>query len=608
MSESTLLRIMTCGSVDDGKSTLIGRLLLETGGIYEDQLRSLRNDSKKYGTQGEEIDYALLLDGLTSEREQGITIDVAYRYFSTDSRRFIIADCPGHEEYTRNMCTAASKSDLAILLLDATKGLQTQTIRHAKIASMLGIKHLILAVNKMDAVAFKRESFLQAEQAFCSMVKDWGFHSFKAIPVCSLSGENLTKASDNTPWYKGPTLLDYLNSIEIKTLSDDKFRFPVQWVNRPNSEFRGFSGTIFSGQISVGDEVMVSTSRQKATIKEILTFDGSLSSAVAGKAITLTLDTEIAVSRGDIFVTDEESIEESHQFEASLFWMGAKTGHRGRSYEIKLSSQTTTGSLTNLKSKLNLTTLAEEDCKEIQCNEIVRVEISTLRPLFLSKFSDNKELGSFILIDKMTNETLAAGIVTHGLRRGRNVQSQKLSLNQNLREKLNGHKAQVIWLTGLSGSGKSTIANALELELHKKGYRTYILDGDNLRMGLNKDLGFTDADRVENIRRIAEVAKLMMDAGLIVIAALISPFEQDRRMARELIGEANFHEIHVSTPLEVCEMRDVKGLYKKARLGQIPNFSGINSSYENPISPQITIDTSSLSLEESVELILKKLF
>lgn len=608
MSNSNLLRIMTCGSVDDGKSTLIGRLLFEAGAIYEDQLRSLKTDSKKFGTRGEEIDYALLLDGLSSEREQGITIDVAYRYFSTIKRRFIIADCPGHEEYTRNMATAASKSELAILLVNASQGLQIQTLRHAKIASILGIKHLILALNKMDMVGFDEKIFNQINQDFLTKTQGWGFSSIILIPVSAIDGDNLTHKSDRTPWYQGETLLKYLEQADVTVNIKEPFRFPIQWVNRPNSDFRGYSGTMVSGSVSVGDEIIIPSSKQKAHIKEIVTFDGNVQSAEAGKAITLTLDREIDASRGDVLVGEDEAMELGHNFEATLFWMSSQTGHRGRSYEMKLNSQVSQGSITNLKSKLNLTKLIDTECKSIELNDIVQVNLSTSRPVLFTKYADNKEMGSFILIDKMTNATLAAGIITHALRRGENITAQKLSITKTQREELGGHKARVIWMTGLSGSGKSTLANALEIELHQRGQHTYILDGDNIRMGLNKDLSFTDADRIENIRRIAEVAKLMMDAGLVVITAFISPFEDDRRMARELIGEENFHEIFISTPLEICEKRDVKGLYKKARSGKIPNLSGINSGYEKPLAPTLEIDTNSTSVPHAVSMIIKKIF
>lgn len=605
MNDLEIVRIMTCGSVDVGKSTLIGRLLWESGGIYEDQLRSLRKDSVKFGTQGDDIDYALLLDGLDSEREQGITIDVAYRFFSTANRRYIILDCPGHEEYTRNMATAASHADLAILLVSAPSGLQTQTLRHAKIAALLGVKHIMLVINKMDVVNFSESVFDELKSQFKSRVSEWGDLSVTAIPACSLSGDNIIKLSDRMPWYRGKSLLNEIEGTKVSRESNEKPRFPIQWVNRPTADFRGYSGSIASGTIKVGDEVIVASSRKTALVKEIVTFDKSISSASKGAAVTLTLDKELDASRGDVLVTKDDVLITSHHFSATLFWMGQSAGLKGRSFELRLNSQMAHATLTKLSTRLNLEKLTDEACPEIRTNDIVEVEISTHRPLYLTSYNDCREFGSFILIDKMTNETLAAGTVNHHQNRSDHLFPQVHSVNRVQREALNGHRARVIWLTGLSGSGKSTLASALELELHRQGQRTYVLDGDNIRLGLNKDLGFSESERVENIRRIAEVAKLMMDAGLVVITAFISPFAQERKMARELIGTNNFHEIYVSTPIKVCEERDPKGLYSKARTGEIPNFTGVSSPYEAPQSPDLAIDTTNDSITDSVKQILK---
>lgn len=602
-SRQDILRFITCGSVDDGKSTLIGRLLWESQQVYEDQLKSLEADSKKHGTQGEEIDFALLVDGLSAEREQGITIDVAYRFFSTLRRKFIVADTPGHEQYTRNMVTGASTAQVAILLIDARKGVLTQTRRHAYLVSLVGIKHVVLAINKMDLVDFKKDIFDQILQDFLSFSKDLGFTSITAIPLSALKGDNITKKSLNTTWYHGTTLIGYLETIDISRLTNDKVAFPVQWVNRPNASFRGFSGTLAAGKLAVGDEVRVTASGKIATLARIVTADRDVPTARVGDAITLVLDREVDASRGDVIALADQPLEMTDQFETTLVWMHDEPGLMGRSYELKLVNQWASASITNLKYQVNVNTQTHESCRQLNLNDIVVANIALSKPLVFAPYTESATLGGFILVDKFNHSTVAAGMIRHNLRRAQNVYHQALSITRNERERLNGHKGKVIWFTGLSGSGKSTIANALEKELHAQGKRTYILDGDNIRQGLNKDLGFTDADRVENIRRVAEVAKLMMDAGVIVMTAFISPFRAERQMARELIGEDNFIEIFVDTPLEICEQRDTKGLYKKARSGRLPNMTGINSPYEKPMKPNLVINTDQLGLEKSLSLI-----
>ena len=602
-SRQDILRFITCGSVDDGKSTLIGRLLWESQQVYEDQLKSLEADSKKHGTQGEEIDFALLVDGLSAEREQGITIDVAYRFFSTPRRKFIVADTPGHEQYTRNMVTGASSAQVAILLIDARKGVLTQTRRHAYLVSLVGIKHVVLAINKMDLVEFNKDIFDRILQDFLSFSANLGFTSITAIPLSALKGDNITNKSLNTSWYHGPTLIGYLETVDTSRLTNDKAAFPVQWVNRPNANFRGFSGTLASGKLAVGDELRVTASGKIATLARIVTADHDVPIAHAGDAVTLVLDREVDASRGDVIALADQPLEMTDQFEATLVWMHDEPGLVGRSYELKLASQWTSASITNLKYQVNVNTQTHESCRQLNLNDIVVANMALSKPLVLAPYAESATLGGFILVDKFNHATVAAGIIHHNLRRAQNVHHQALSVTRKERERLNGHKGKVIWFTGLSGSGKSTIANALEKELYTQGKRTYILDGDNIRQGLNKDLGFTDADRVENIRRVAEVAKLMMDAGMIVMTAFISPFRAERQMARDLIGEENFIEIFADTPLEVCEQRDPKGLYKRARSGLIPNMTGINSPYEKPMKPNLVINTDQLGLENSLSLI-----
>jgi bifunctional enzyme CysN/CysC len=598
-----LLRFITCGSVDDGKSTLIGRLLWESQQLFDDQLAALQAESKKYGTQGNDIDFALLVDGLAAEREQGITIDVAYRFFASPGRKFIVADTPGHEQYTRNMVTGASTAQVAVLLVDARQGILTQTRRHAYLVSLMGIRHVVLAINKMDLVGFSAATFNTIQEEFERFSATLGFDAVTAIPLSALKGDNITQRSANTPWYAGPTLMGYLETVKVAQTGSERLVFPVQWVNRPNASFRGFSGTVAEGSVRVGDEVRVTASGQTATVASIVTMDGSLTQASAGDAVTLTLSKEIDASRGDVLSLNQQPLEMTDQFEATLVWMHEDAGLVGRSYDIKLATQWASASLTTIKYRVDINTLAHDACTALALNDIAVCNIAVSKPLVFDSFAHSQTLGSFILVDRYTHATVAAGMVRHSLRRAQNVHQQALSIARADRERLNGHQGKVIWFTGLSGSGKSTIANALEVALHAQGKRTYLLDGDNVRQGLNKDLGFTDADRVENIRRIAEVAKLMMDAGLIVMTAFISPFRREREMARELIGAENFVEVYVSIPLEVCEQRDVKGLYKKARAGQLPNMSGIGSPYEPPTAPTITLNGQITPIDDCVTLL-----
>jgi len=612
-----LLRFITCGSVDDGKSTLIGRLLWEAQQLFDDQVAALQSDSKRFGTQGEEIDFALLVDGLAAEREQGITIDVAYRFFASSNRKFIVADTPGHEQYTRNMVTGASTADLAILLVDARNGILTQTRRHAFLNSLVGIKHVVLAINKMDLVNYDKVVYEDIKSEFDAFIKQGtdgglGFESVVTIPVSALKGDNITNRSVQTSWYHGPTLVGYLDTVEIAKRDDQlktqHFAFPVQWVNRPNSNFRGFSGTVASGNVKIDDAIRVTASGTLAIVTRIVTMDGDLQEATEGQAVTLTLDREIDASRGDVITKSQVPLEMTDQFEATLVWMHNDAGLTGRTYDLKLATQWVACSISNIKYGINVNTFAHEASSKLNLNDIAVCNISTAKPIAFDLYDHAAHLGSFILVDRYTHATVAAGMIRHSLRRAQNVHKQALSITRTERERLNGHPGKVIWFTGLSGSGKSTLANALEVELHKQGMRTYILDGDNIRQGLNKDLGFTDADRVENIRRVAEVAKLMMDTGAIVMTAFISPFRQEREMARELIGNDNFIEVFVHTPLEVCEQRDVKGLYKKAREGKIPNMTGVNSPYEPPENAELVVSADNelkCAVNELAELIRK---
>jgi bifunctional enzyme CysN/CysC len=606
-AQQDMLRFITCGSVDDGKSTLIGRLLWESMQLFDDQLASLQADSKKFGTQGDDIDFALLVDGLSAEREQGITIDVAYRFFATSKRKFIVADTPGHEQYTRNMVTGASTADVAVLLVDARQGILVQTRRHAYLVSLVGIKHVVLAVNKMDLVGYKAATFNAIVEAFKDFAKPLGFESITAIPLSGLKGDNIIERSLQTNWYNGPTLMSYLETVDIARPASTKLAFPVQWVNRPDSSFRGFSGTVAAGSLKLGDTVRVTGSGQTAVVAGLITMDGTLERAQAGQAVTLTLDREVDASRGDVIALADAPLEMTDQFEATLVWMHEDAGLVGRNYDIKLANQWAGASISNIKHRVNVNTLAQEACRQLALNDISVCNISTSKPLVFDRFDQLPGLGSFILVDRFNNATVAAGMIRHNLRRAQNVHKQALSITRAERETLNGHAGKVVWFTGLSGSGKSTLANAFEVALHAQGQRTYLLDGDNIRQGLNKDLGFTKADRVENIRRIAEVAKLMMDAGMIVLTAFISPYRRDRDMARELIGTENFVEVFVNTPLEVCEQRDVKGLYKKARAGLIPNFTGVNSPYEPPLTPEVEIVGAEGNILASVAQLIKQL-
>lgn len=602
--DQDLLRFITCGNVDDGKSTLIGRLLWDAQQLNDDQIAALQSDSKKHGTQGKDLDFALLLDGLSAEREQGITIDVAYRFFSTHKRKFIVADTPGHEQYTRNMVTGASTADVAVILLDARHGVLTQTRRHAYLVSLIGIRQVVLAVNKMDLVGFNETTFQQITEDFRVFAQPLGFDKIIAIPLSALKGDNITQRSAHTPWYSGPTLMGCLETLEPSAPQSERLIFPVQWVNRPDPTFHGFSGQIAEGKVSVGDEVRVSLSGQTAEVCEIIGMNGPVQSAAGGDAITLKLNKEIDISRGDVLSLSRSPLEVSDQFEAVLIWMNEEPGLNGRSYDIKLATQWASASITGIKYRVDPNTLAHDASKHLSLNDISVCTIATSKSLVFDSYKHCKTLGGFILVDRFTQATLAVGMINHSLRRAQNVHRQALSITREDRERLNGHQGKVIWFTGLSGSGKSTLANALELELHANGRRTYILDGDNVRQGLNRDLGFTDADRVENIRRIAEVAKLMMDAGLIVLTAFISPFRRERQMAKELIGEDRFFEVYVSTSLEVCEERDVKGLYKKARSGQLPNLSGVGSPYEPPQSASFEIDAEKMDLSSATEILM----
>ena len=599
-----LLRFITCGSVDDGKSTLIGRMLYESQMIFDDQVASLKNDSKKYGTQGENIDFALLVDGLSAEREQGITIDVAYRFFSSSKRKFIVADTPGHEQYTRNMATGASTAELAILLVDARNGILTQTKRHSFIVSLLGIKNIVLAINKMDLVNYDKNIYEKISSEYKLFSKKLNFENIQSIPISALKGDNIHKKSKYMKWYNDKTLFDYLETTKTKIQSSDRFVLPVQSVNRPNLNFRGYSGTIAEGKIRKGDELISLPSNQKVKVKDIFVGERSLKTANLKQSITLTIDKEIDTSRGDILCSKNSTVDMADQFNVNVIWMSEDKGFTGRTYLAKIHNISTSIKIMNIKKIYDVNTLEFTAGNELKLNDVAEISISFNKTVPFSTFKENKILGSFIIIDPINNQTMGIGMINFSLRRSQNIQLQNLTINKNLREKINGHKGQVLWMTGLSGSGKSTIANELEKILYSQGKKTYILDGDNIRHGLNKDLGFTDKDRVENIRRVAEVAKLMCDAGLIVITAFISPFRLEREMARSLFEKNDFKEIYISTPLKVAEKRDPKGLYKRARQGKIPNFTGIDSIYEKPINPDLEIDTSKVSLSKAVKKIL----
>ncbi|MDC3123356.1 sulfate adenylyltransferase subunit CysN [Gammaproteobacteria bacterium] len=603
-----LLRFITCGSVDDGKSTLIGRMLYEAQLVFEDQVAILLKDSKKLGTQGGDIDFALLVDGLAAEREQGITIDVAYRFFGTDHRKFIVADTPGHEQYTRNMVTGASTADVAVILVDASQGVLTQTRRHSFLASLLGISHVVLAVNKMDLVNYDPAVFAQIESDYLAFAEALNFVSITSIPLSALQGDNVIERSRRTDWHSGPTLLGYLETVEVAASNlDADFRLPVQWVNRPNADFRGFAGTVAAGSIAPGEAVQVLPSGQEAVVEDIVLFDQSLPRALPKQSVTLTLDQQIDVSRGDVIVAKGAPCEVSDQFDTSLVWMDQDAGYVGRGYSLMLGGRIISATLTEIKYKVNVDTLEQLPSRSLALNDIGRVTLSLDEPIPFTAYADCRDLGSFILIDRYSKATVGAGMINFGLRRAQNLYPTQTTIDTASRAKLMGHEGKVIWLTGLSGSGKSTVANALESRLHAMGIHSYLLDGDNIRAGLNKDLGFTEADRVENIRRTAEVAKLMADAGLVVITAFISPFRSERDMARSLFKPDEFAEVFLDVSLDVAESRDPKGLYKKARRGDLPHFTGIDSPYEAPESADLRLDTSELSVEECVDRLLELL-
>ncbi|MCC8560026.1 sulfate adenylyltransferase subunit CysN [Xanthomonas vesicatoria] len=593
-----LLRFITCGSVDDGKSTLIGRLLYDSKRLFDDQLAALESDSRRHGTQGEGIDYALLMDGLAAEREQGITIDVAYRYFDTDQRKFIVADCPGHEQYTRNMATGASTADVAVVLVDARKGVLAQTRRHSYIVSLLGIRHVVLAVNKMDLVDYDADVFTTIAEGYRALAAQLGIADVQCIPLSALDGENLSSPSTRMPWYSGPHLLQYLEAVQVEAPeAGSGFRLPVQWVNRPNSQFRGYAGTIAAGQVRVGDAVVVVPSGRRSQVAAVLDANGEAASARAGQAVTLTLRDEIDISRGDIIAAIDDPPEVADQFAAHLLWMDDAALLPGRPYWLKIGTRTVNVSISEIKHKVDVNTQERLAAKRLELNEVGYCNLALDEPIAFAPYARNRVLGGFILIDRQSNATVAAGTLEFALRRAGNVHWQHLDVDSSARARIKGQTPRVLWFTGLSGAGKSTVANLVDKRLHALGYHTFILDGDNVRHGLNRDLGFTDEDRVENIRRVAEVARLMADAGLIVLVSFISPFRAERQLARERFDQGEFVEVFVDVPLAVAEARDVKGLYRKARAGQIPNFTGIDSPYEAPETPEIHLHADGENVE-----------
>ena len=603
-----LLRFLTCGSVDDGKSTLIGRLLFDTKRLFEDQLATLETDSQRYGTTGDDMDFALLVDGLAAEREQGITIDVAYRYFATDSRRFIVADTPGHEQYTRNMATGASNSDLAVILVDAKNGILTQTRRHAYIVSLLGIRHVVLAVNKVDLVGYDEGRFNAIRDEFATFAEAFGFESIVSIPMAARSGDNVIGRSERTPWYAGPSLLEHLEAVDVADGSlEMPFRYPVQWVSRPDADFRGYAGNVSGGVVSPGDEIAVARTGETARVSRIVTRDGDLAVARAGDAVMLTLDRELDLSRGDILSRPDQRPELSDQIAAHLIWMATEALLPGRPYLLKTGARTVGAAVSELKHRVDIDSFNMLAAKTLTLNDIGLCNLSLAEPIAFDLYDDNRTTGSFILIDRFTNETVAAGMIRFGLRRASNIHWQALDVDKQARAHALGQRPCILWFTGLSGAGKSTIANLVEKKLHLMGQHTYLLDGDNVRHGLNRDLGFTDADRVENIRRVAETAKLFVDSGLIVLVSFISPFRSERDMSREIVEENEYLEVFVDAPLAVVEERDPKGLYKKARAGEIANFTGIDSPYEPPLSPDIHLDTTSDSAEDLAEQVVTQL-
>jgi len=605
----SMLRFITCGSVDDGKSTLIGRLLYESKMIFEDQLAALENDSRRVGTQGQDIDFALLVDGLAAEREQGITIDVAYRFFATEKRKFIVADCPGHEQYTRNMVTGASTADCAVILIDARKGVLVQTRRHSFLCHQLGIRNLVLAVNKMDLIDYDDTKFNAIVSDYAKFAESIGIESFTAVPISGLAGDNITSRSDNTDWYGGPVLIDLLETMQISNTASQKkpFRMPVQWVNRPNLDFRGFSGLIASGTVKPGDELRSLPSGKTSTVKSVVTMGGELDEAVAGQSITITLEEEIDCSRGDVLATADDPPQVADQFETTIVWMDDEPLVVGRGYWLKLGTQMVSVTIAEPKYEIDVNTMEHLASQTLNLNQIGVCEITTDRRIVFDPYTENRALGGFILIDKITNHTVGAGMLHFSLRRSQNVHWQPTDITRDHHASMKNQTPRVLWFTGLSGSGKSTIANEVEKKLALMNRHTFLLDGDNVRHGLNKDLGFTESDRIENIRRIGEVAKLMTDAGLIVLTAFISPFRADRQLVRDMIDGGEFIEIHVDTPLEVAEARDVKGLYKKAREGKLKNFTGIDSPYEPPESPEIRVNTVEMTPEEAADHIIAKI-
>ena len=606
--KKSLLRFITCGSVDDGKSTLIGRLLYDSKLIFEDQLAALEADSKRLGTQGQNLDFALLVDGLAAEREQGITIDVAYRFFATEKRKFIVADTPGHEQYTRNMVTGASTADLAVILIDARKGVLTQTRRHSFLAQLVGIRHVVLAVNKMDLIGYDEAVYRAIVAAYEGFAASIGIGHVVAIPISGLAGDNIASRSANMAWHEGPSLIEHLERVEIE--SSDRaapFRLPVQWVNRPNLDFRGFAGLIAGGTVRPGDQVRVLPSGRTSTVSRIVTFDGDLDEAVAGQSVTLTLADEIDCSRGDVIAASADPPQAADQFEATIVWLSDEALLPGRPYLMKLATQTVSATVHPPKYQVNVNTLEHLAAKTLELNAIGVANLQTDRPIVFEPYAANRTLGGFILIDKLTNATVAAGTLHFSLRRSQNVHWQALAVKRETHAGLKNQKPAVLWFTGLSGAGKSTIANLVEKRLVRMNRHTFLLDGDNVRHGLNKDLGFTEADRIENIRRVGEVARLMTDAGLIVITAFISPFRAERQMVREMMAPGEFVEIFIDTALAEAEARDVKGLYRKARAGQLKNFTGIDSPYEPPERPDIHIDTTGMTADEAAEIIVRKL-
>ena len=604
----SLLRFITCGSVDDGKSTLIGRLLYDAKALLEDQMSALESDSKKVGTQGGELDFALLVDGLSAEREQGITIDVAYRFFATEKRKFIVADTPGHEQYTRNMITGASTADLAVILIDARKGVLTQTRRHSYLVSLIGIKRVVLAINKLDMVDYSQEVFEQIDADYRAFASKLGIEHIQSIPLSALRGDNMTGPSSNTPWYKGPSLMQHLETVPIDDSQDDApLRMPVQWVNRPNLDFRGFSGRILGGSVRPGDAIRVLPSGKISTVARIVTLGGDLAVATTGQSVTLTLRDEIDISRGDVIASADAPPAVADQFEATVVWMTEQAMLPGRGYLVKMGASTLGATLSPPKYQIDVNSLDQLPARTLELNEIGVCTLSLDRATAFDPYAENRDMGSFIIIDRYSNQTVGAGMLHFALRRSQNIHWQALEVDKQARSHLNGHKPCVLWLTGLSGAGKSTIANLLERRLHAMGAHTYLLDGDNVRHGLNKDLGFTAADRVENIRRVGEVSKLMVDAGLIVISAFISPFRSERELARNMVAEGELIEVFVDTSLAEVEKRDPKGLYKKARRGELKNFTGIDSPYEAPEAAEIHIETSRQSAEQAADQIVEQL-